>query len=395
MLISSRLTRTAASLLTLACASLVPAAVAGAAEGAPATVTVRVEGPSSTLLPATTVTTNSAPVVKDGNSADSCAGTSAAGALELATKGSWSGNWYSGLGYSVETIEGQAFPFTQPFYWTFWLDNKPSTIGICEAQLSSGDSILFFPECFSETAGECPAPANPLAIEGPASAETGMPVTFSVLSYPNAGGAAAPGTGATVSDPGEHSSAATDSAGRASLTFATAGVHTVDVSAPGSVRSETTICVHAGNDGTCGTTAPAAPEAGVAPSTARKPYTGPFAVVATVAGAAEGHAYAPAQAPRLLAGTVLAHTSVSSVSLELRRRYKGRCWAFAAKSARFERAPCGSGTPFPVATGASFSYLLPSALKPGRYVLDVLATDAAGNHTALARGSTRIVFYVR
>ena len=35
------------------------------------------------------------------------------------------------------------------------------------------------------------------------------------------------------------------------------------------------------------------------------------------------------------------------------------------------------------------------ALAPGRYVLDIEATDVAGNHTSLARGTSRIVFYVR
>jgi hypothetical protein len=49
-----------------------------------------------------------------------------------------------------------------------------------------------------------------------------------------------------------------------------------------------------------------------------------------------------------------------------------------------------------VASGAtSFSYLLPAQLPLGRYVFDIQAVDAAGNHVALARGSSRIVFYVQ
>ena len=50
---------------------------------------------------------------------------------------------------------------------------------------------------------------------------------------------------------------------------------------------------------------------------------------------------------------------------------------------------------FKVSTAPSFSYLLPSTLAPGRYVLDIQATDVAGNRTTLARGTSRIVFYVR
>ena len=53
------------------------------------------------------------------------------------------------------------------------------------------------------------------------------------------------------------------------------------------------------------------------------------------------------------------------------------------------------GSFFKVASTPSFSYLLPGALERGRYVLDIEATDVAGNRTSLARGSSRVVFYVR
>ena len=57
---------------------------------------------------------------------------------------------------------------------------------------------------------------------------------------------------------------------------------------------------------------------------------------------------------------------------------------------------CGAehGRFFSVGSSAHFSYLLPFALPRGRYVLDVEATDAAGNHAPLARGSSRVVFEV-
>ncbi|MCW3068353.1 MAG: hypothetical protein JWL67_978, partial [Solirubrobacterales bacterium] len=50
---------------------------------------------------------------------------------------------------------------------------------------------------------------------------------------------------------------------------------------------------------------------------------------------------------------------------------------------------------FKVSAAALYSYLLPEALRPGRYVLDIQATDVAGNRTTLARGTSRLVFYVR
>jgi hypothetical protein len=404
MISSSRLTRwllavrglsvfTALSCAVLASLVLVSSVIAAG----PATVTVRVEGPTETLVNPTQVLTTTAPVVKDGNQADSCTGTSAAGALQLATKGNWDGNWFSGLGYSVETIEGQSFPFTQPFYWSFWLDGKPATTGICEAELSSGDSILFFPECFSETSGVCPPAPNPLGIEAPAVAELGKPVTVTVTSYANATGAPSPAAGATVTGGG--ASATTDSSGHATVAFTSTGPLYLQASAAGAVRSEAAVCVHNGNDGNCGAQNSSGSGGSTGGTTSggvtAVPFKDAYALVPHVTGLADGHVYTRAHAPRILSGSVLAHTTVSSISLTLRREYRRRCYAFNGVTTQFARARCGTGKPFKVSANSTFSYLLPSALAPGRYVLDIQATDAAGNRTTLARGTSRIVFYVR
>ena len=109
----------------------------------------------------------------------------------------------------------------------------------------------------------------------------------------------------------------------------------------------------------------------------------------------DGHTYKRGHAPRVLSGTVLAHTNVTSIGLELRREYRGRCYAFDGVTTRFVRARCGTGSTFKVSSSGQFSYLLPESLPPGRYVLDIAATDAAGNYTTPARGTSRIVFYVR
>jgi hypothetical protein len=369
-------------------------ATAGAA--GPATVTVRVEGPSETLLLPKPVTTTTEAVIKDGKSEDSCTGTSAAGALQLATAGDWNGQWFSGLGYTVETIDGQSFPFTQPYYWSFWLDDKPATTGICGAELSTGDSVLFFPECFSETIGVCPTPPNPLGIEAPASVEQDSPVTVNVTSYANSTGTPSPAVGATVT--GASANVTTEAKGHATVTFSTTGTAVLRASASGSVRAETLVCVHKGNDGTCGTqsepglTGSQGP-AGGTPNVA--PYKGPYALVPHLNGLIDGHVYAHGHAPRVLSGSVLGHTTVSSISLTLRREYRHRCYAFDGVSARFVRDRCGTGRPFNVSSNGLFSYLLPAALAPGRYVLDIQATDAVGNRTTLARGTSRVVFYVR
>jgi hypothetical protein len=387
MLVSGRMSL-ALGAMCLALSILASAATAAG----PATVTVRVEGAADTVLAPTQVTTTTAPVVKEGHS---CAGTSAAGALQLATSGNWSGSWFEPGGFFVESIEGDSYAGSPSGYWSFWLDNKPATTGICEAELQAGSNILFFPECF----GECPTPPNPLGIEAAATAEVGKPVTVTVTSYANSSGAPSPANGATVAY--EATNKTTDASGHATLTFSHVGQATVDVTAPGSIRTETTVCVHAGSDGTCATkTAPDSPgsprsQASAAETPAGVPYKGPYALVPHLAGLIEGHVYKHGHAPRVLAGSMLAHTSVSSVELTLRRFYRHHCYAFDGVSTRFVRARCGTGKPFKVSDNGLFSYLLPFALPPGRYVLDIQASDAAGNRTTPARGTSRIVFYVR
>lgn len=388
MLVSPRMSLA----LGVVCLSLSVFASAAMAAG-PATVSVRVEGLTETRLPPTQVTTTTTPVVKDGNAEHSCTGTSAAGALQLATAGNWSGPWFNGLGYSVESIEGENHLFSSFEYWSFWLDNKPAATGICEAELNPGDSILFFPECF----GECPAAPSPLGVEAPGVAEVGQPVEVMVTSYANPSGAPSASDGATVAYEGTN--VTTDSSGHATLTFSHTGPMAVRVTAPQSIRTETTICVHGGNDGNCGTVVPSgttssgASTAGGVGVTAAS-YKGPYALVPKLTSLLDGHTYKRGHAPRVLSGSVLAHTTVSSVSLRLRRGYRGRCYAFNGVSTRFVRARCGAGGFFKVSSTGLFSYLLPSALPPGRYVLDIEATDIAGNRTTLARGTSRIVFYV-
>jgi hypothetical protein len=391
----STFSRLLAAVLPLALACL-PIAPASAASGVPSTVGVRVLGAGPAfpaLLPLTEVTTTAAAVEKAGGS---CAGTSAAGALELATGGNWDGKWNSGFGdYEVISIEGQAYPFdpesNKNYFWSLWLNGRETATGICGTALETGDQVLFFPSCFGS---ECPAPPNVLVLEGPAAAEVGTPVAVTVLSYPGSGGEPGAAAGAIVSAEGVSDTA--DSSGHVVLTFARAGSFAVRATAGSAVPGEARICVHTGQDGTCGTRS-TAPSSAVETNGRQSPppYTGPFALVARALVPSEGRVYRRGHAPRLLSGQILAHTAVTSVSLELHRRNRGRCSEYDAVSERFVRARCGHGRYFKVSESASFSYLLPAPLGKGRYVLDVQATDAAGNRTTLARGTSRIVFYVR
>ena len=61
----------------------------------------------------------------------------------------------------------------------------------------------------------------------------------------------------------------------------------------------------------------------------------------------------------------------------------------------FRRTRCGTEKYFAIGDRADWSYLLPQRLGKGRYVLDAVAIDGAGNRTPLARGTTRVVFTVR
>jgi hypothetical protein len=371
-------------------------------------VTVRVEGLNETKLLPTQVTLGSAPLVKDGNPEHSCPAQSALTALDLGTGGNWAGPWNAEFKqYELLTIAGETHLFepksTANYFWSFWLNEKEAQAGACEALVNPGDRVLFVVGCFGSA---CPQPAPaPLGVEAQGAANTGEPVQVTVRSFTRTG-VATEVAGATIT--GADSPATTDTHGRASVTLSHTGMGLLRVSAPGTIRTEATICVHNGDDGTCGTRAPVAatapPTTASQPTIPGAPYKGPYAVVARATGLIDGHSYALRSAPRVIAGSVSAPTGVSSVSIELWREYRRRCWAYDGRREQFVRARCKRGGSFripasdrffKVSSTSSFSYLLPFALRRGEYVLDLQAVDNAGNHTTLARGTSRIRFYVR
>jgi hypothetical protein len=360
------------------------------------TVTVRVEGESATLLPRTTVTLNAPEPVSN------CAANSVAAAINLAVGGNWDhGESEGSAGDFTETILGETHEFLNDGdTWAEWVDYKWGG-GICTDLLNEGDEVLMVADHEPEPTF---APSRwPLIVTGvPTTAQVGVPFTVQISevrtapgTFASAGeGTPTPVAGATIEGVGV-SSSTSDASGNATVTLTSAGSTNLRAVLAGDAPSATLpVCVHNGNDGFCGTTAPSGATITPAPTTTAA-YNGPFAVVAKATDVLEGHIYTPAKAPRVLSGTVASHTQVASVDLRLRRSYRGRCYAYNGKSERFARAHCGSGSFFKVASTASFSYLLPGALAPGRYVLDLEATDAAGHRSTLARGTSRIVFYVR
>jgi hypothetical protein len=388
MLSSSRISR------NLSAAALVGAllATAGAATAlAGPTVTVRVEGESATLLPRTTVTLN-APEPVSG-----CAANSVAAAINLAVGGNWD------HGEFTKTILGETHEFLhEGDTWAEWVDYKWGN-GICSDMLNEGDEVVMIADHEPEPTF---TPTRwPLIVTGvPATASVGVPFTAHISevrtregTFPNAGeGTPTPVAGATIEGSGV-TSTASDASGSATVTLTGAGSTTLRAVLSRDAPSATfSVCAHNGNDGNCGTQAPSSSSTTTTSAAALAPsYKGPFAIVAKASDVVDGKVYRPSNAPRVLSGTVAAHARVASVSLRLRRSYRGRCWAYNGVSERFVRVHCGRGSFFAVSKAPSFSYLLPGALARGRYVLDIEATDTAGNRTTLARGSTRIVFYVR
>jgi hypothetical protein len=382
-------------LTTLAVAMLSDCALARA-EGTPATLataSVRVEGTSETLLPATPVTTTLAPVVNDGNPSHACAGTSALGGLQDATGGHWSGHWSESLHqYEVLSVLGETHLF-EPlsranYFWSFWLNDKRSEVGLCEATLRQGDRLLMVAECFGEA---CPSPEPlPLEVESPSTVNAGEAVAVTVRRY-NPEGVGTEVAGARIEGAGV--SATTDAQGHATLTLSQLGPSTLRVTAPASIRTEAAICVHHGNDGTCGTPLPGAATGNPTESNAVSPEPNR----AHVAGVLSGHVYRAGQAPRILDGTVLVPQgkALREVRIGIERRVGRRCWTFSGARAAFVRSRCTRHPRvFSAGNEASFSYLLPARLPRGSYTYAVEAIDGSGHASPLVAGLSEVAFRV-
>jgi hypothetical protein len=384
----------AASSVVLACAIALVLTVSSAYAGP--VVKVRVEGESATLLPLTSVT------LENPEPVSGCPANSANAAINLAVGGNWDhGEQFASHGDFTETILGETHDFShESDTWAIWIDDKWAG-GICTDLLSEGDEVL----AVADHEPEPGAPTRlPLVIaNAPAGAVVGTPFTVQAElvttrpgNFPEIGeGTPVPESGVTVAGGGL--SAVSGSGGLATITPQQPGLYTLIATKPGDAPSApVTICVRAPSESACGVQVPSsAGGTQQSPPPPPPPYVGPFALVAHIADVREGRVYARGKAPRLIEGTISSHSTVSAVSLELRRRYRGRCYSYDGVRARFVRARCGVGSFFRVSNNGVFSYLLPAPLAPGRYVLDVAASDAAGNHVTLARGTSRLVFYVR
>jgi hypothetical protein len=352
--------------------------LAAPAAAAPVTVQLRIEGPTRTLFEGP-VTTDVRPFRFTGDPVvHQCDGTTVGGTspTPVPTRGAAitaasesgrvaiAGTWDPGLGASFTRIAGEpvAFdPATNRFLGEY-KNGVFAQFGACGDPIANGDDVLFAYGTGIETL---------LALSGPARARPGAPITVRVTASPSG----TPVAGAAVAG------AVTGADGRAAVGPATTrGPVDLKASKAGAVRSNRLrVCVTDGADGACGTTVPRPS----APDT-----TGP---VARILGIRDGRRFSRRRAPRDLHGTVSADPSgLWAVKLRLTRRRGGRCWYFSGTRERFVRRTCRKPYAFKVGDQPRWSYLLPSRLRRGRYVLEAYAIDKAFNRGALDRVRFRV-----
>jgi hypothetical protein len=322
-----------------------PAALAAG----PATVDVRVVGPRGPVAEAI-VTTTTRRVVKDGT--HSCAGTTAAGALELATDGDWRATWFDGLGYSLDAVDGvRASP---PDYWTLWINDRAATTGLCDTELQDGDDVLEF-VCTDADPRTFACGNRPLGVIAPRRA-AGRTVTVRTVAFED-DGTTVPAPGATVS--GGVRGVSSDARGVARVQLHPEGQTALVATRAGDVESAPALCT-VGRAGTrCG----------------GQDGTAPLLKVTSIRA---GQTFAAARAPRALRG-IARDPGGALVELRLTRRHAGRCSAYVGNRETFVPCPRRGAPWFQASDRQRWSYLLPAKLAPGRYVLGALATDANQN----------------
>jgi len=123
--------------ITMAVASW---SVALAAGSGPA-VTVQVKTLTKTLRQAV-VHGEKGWITKGNTPHGKCPGNSAAGALDAATHGNWTGKYYATVGGIFITSILGVTP-KSPDYWSLYVNGKASSKGVCAVTLHAGEKLLF------------------------------------------------------------------------------------------------------------------------------------------------------------------------------------------------------------------------------------------------------------
>jgi hypothetical protein len=313
----------------------------------------------------------------------------------LAFNAEWFGNKEHGGNpgdFFVSQVGPDINETSSPFdSWGYAVDDTTAPVGGCQIALAPGGEVLW--------AYNYNNLVHLLSLSGPSSVNTGT--SFVVHVTDGQTGQAIAGAAIGEVNAGLTTALAgkpvTDASGNATISLTHTGTVTLKATRADSVRSNGfAVCVHAGNDGSCGTTVSTVMSL---PAFVTKPSLQPAtAEVAEVLGIKSGHLYPHRSAPRVLRGEVEieAGGTLHQVRIRLERQYRGRCFDFSGSAEQFVRAPkCAPASFFSVGGTESFSYLLPSPLPAGRYVYDIEAIDSAGRVTKLVGGVSHVVFRVK
>jgi hypothetical protein len=332
---------------------------------------MRIEGADGTHFEGP-VTTDARSTVDGGSGPHQCDGTNKGSSAPVPTVGaalataserapfSFAATWSATFEeYFLTTVQGEQPDFTtSQTFWSLFVDGTASSTGMCEAFLHQGEDVLW-----AVTDGD----DHLLTLSGPASGTRGDTVTVSVKDRD---------TGQPVPNAYVGGTQTSDD-GTAAIALNVHGTATFKASKPGMIRSNALIVT--------------VNEPGVVAGTPRDR----LAPAAKLLGITDRQVFAKGKGPRTIRASAPDPSGLTAVKLRLTRRIGGRCFYFSGKRAKLERTRCGRGFFFKVGEQPDVSYLLPQRLGPGRYVLDLAAVDRAGNRSALARGTTRVVFTVR
>jgi hypothetical protein len=205
-----------------------------ATSGSGPVVSVRVEGLKKTRLLATSVRGRRGWITKGGAPKGQCSGQSAAGALDVATRGNWTGAWsakYQAL--SITGILGERHSFSSPYYWSIWVNNKYASSGACGIALKKGEQLLFAVEPDS-------AMWYPTVLSAPHSTTKSHSFTVKLMGFTGSG--KKPLAGVTITGNGI-ASAKTNHSGVATITDSHSGALVLRASPKGHIRTEATVHV--------------------------------------------------------------------------------------------------------------------------------------------------------
>ncbi|MBO9532320.1 MAG: hypothetical protein J7513_05010 [Solirubrobacteraceae bacterium] len=411
---------------TAAASALLPAT----AIAAPVTVTLRIEGPTSTIFegpvttdvrtfkfaadnPSSAAVDESQPQVCDGTAANGGTSTSpvptAGAAVAAALEGGLAatGTWFGGFGPGFDSVGSTdvTYDVATGRYLAEYEDWDYGTAGICAQPVKDGSQVLLAYASGSEQLLK-------LAVD-PATLKPGQTGTATVTDGMTDTAVA----GAIVDG------RTTGADGKVQIgPFTSTGPRILKAEKPGAIRSNGgQVCVTDGADGACGTVKPiAAPnvtQSATISSTGCQSFgddgrcgTPDDMPPLVRLGNVTSKTYTRATAPRELKGQagnfkngtdfIADPSGIKDVKLRITRYFGSKCWTFDGESEKFTalKGSCGTGKGkfFSVGNKAGWSYLLPAKLKAGKYRIEAFAVDGKGNSDKVRRwNKNHVVFRVK